>query len=307
MNRRHAMGLLGAASLVSCRRSAPVQSFSDIAFGTEVGFQTYGISQASFSDLSKKASLRLRAIESLFSLYDPESTLSMLNKEGILAKPHPEFLRLLSHALKFGSDTEGIFDITVQPLWDWRQEWKSADLEKREIMLGKSWEEALALVDYRKVVTDPDAIRFENVGMAVTLNGIVQGYATDQIIALLIRNGVRNALVNIGEFAALGLGNDGNAWRVELAATGEQIALPASRALAVSAGSGHIFEPEGRFHHLFRPSDGSNNRPRSTIVVTAPDATTADALSTTLAIANETEREAILRRFPDTDFREIFS
>ena len=38
--------------------------------------------------------------------------------------------------------------------------------------------------------------------MAITLNGIAQGYATDQIVSLLKKSGVHNALVNIGEYAA---------------------------------------------------------------------------------------------------------
>ena len=112
-------------------------------------------------------------------------------------------------------------------------------------------------------------------------------------------------LINIGEYAALGNAPDSKPWEVELSATGKKITLPPGRALAVSAGSGHTFDPEGRFHHIFRPSDGKNTRPDSTTVVTAPTATLADALSTTLAIANEEERKVILAKFPEADFTEI--
>ncbi len=141
--------------------------------------------------------------------------------------------------------------------------------------------------------------------MAVTLNGIVQGYATDQIITLLKKGGVTNALVNIGEYSALGNAPDGKSWRIELSATGKEIDLPSGRSLAVSAGSGYTFDPEGRFHHIFRPTDGMNTRPDSTIVVTAPTATIADALSTTFTVASDDERRKILVRFPNTTFQEI--
>lgn len=305
MNRRHAITMLGAAALTGCSRSARLQNFSTIAFGTEVHFQTHGIPEASLADISEKCSLRLRVMESLFSLYDPDSAIRRLNRDGKLENPHPEFLRLVRLALDHGADTDGIFDITVQPLWDWRQQWKDADIEERKAMSGESWEKTVALVDYRNVRADPEAISFGEPGMAITLNGIAQGYASDQILSLLQRNHVRNALVNIGEYAALGFGPDGKPWKVELAANGETIPLPPARALAVSAGSGHTFEPEGRLHHIFRPSDGINTRPDSTIVVTAPDATTADALATTFAIANGNERRAILGKFPGADFREI--
>ena len=116
--------------------------------------------------------------------------------------------------------------------------------------------------------------------MAITLNAIAQGHATDEIIALLKKNGIENALVNIGEYAALGLAPDGNPWQVELAASGEKVPLTSGRALAVSSGSGYTFDPDGRYHHIFRPEDGANTRPGSSIIVTAPSATQADALAT---------------------------
>ncbi len=305
MNRRHAITMLGAAAITGCRRRTRLRTFSTIAFGTNVHFQTHGVPEASFADISEKCSLRLRVIESLFSLYVPDSAICRLNRDGKLENPHPEFLRLVRLALGFGADTGGIFDITVQPLWDWRQRWKAVDLETRQILSGKEWENALDLVDYRNVNAGTDAIFFEKPGMAITLNGIAQGYATDQIVSLLKRNGVTDALVNIGEYAALGFAPEGIPWKVELAANRREIALPTGRALAVSAGSGHTFDPEGRFHHIFRPADGENTRSGSSTLVTAQHATTADVLATTFAIASKKERQLILAKFPGVDFEEI--
>ncbi len=305
MNRRRAMAVLGAAALTSCRRREPLSTFSSIAFGIGVRFQTHGISQATFDEISGKCSTRTREIESLFSLYDPDSAISRLNRDGKLANPDPEFLKLIRTALRFSEDTNGVFDVTVQPLWEWRQRWKAADQDGRAAMVSGSWDKTLALVDFRKVTATGSAISFAKPGMAITLNGIVQGYATDQVTEILRASGVRNALVNIGEYAAMGNAPGGGDWTVELAANGETIALPSGRALAVSAGSGHTFDPEGRFHHIFRPSDGANLRPESSIVVTAPTATEADALSTTFTVASETERKAILGKFPEAGFREI--
>ncbi|MBG7607634.1 MAG: FAD:protein FMN transferase [Verrucomicrobia bacterium] len=305
MNRRRAIGILSATAFSSCGRSNPLRNFSSIAFGTEVHFQTHGISQSAFEKISSVCSARIREIEALFSLYDPQSTLSKLNHEGRLDNPPTEFLELIRTALDYGEKTGGIFDITVQPLWDWRQKWKEAGLEERQALHANSWDKALTLVDYRHVKAVRDTISFGKPGMAITLNGIVQGHATDSIVTLLKKLGVRNALVNIGEYAALGTAQNGKPWSVELAANGETIPLPPGRALAVSAGSGHTFDPEGRFHHIFRPADGASTRPDSTIVVTAPTATIADALSTTFTVASGNNRQKILKIFPKADFREI--
>lgn len=308
MNRRRAITLYGAATLcglTSCRRTAPLRTFSSIAFGTEVHFQLFGITQSEFDEVSAKSSSRLREIQSLFSLYDPDSAICRLNRDGQLEDPPPEFLHLIRTALDFGEKTGGIFDLTVQALWNWREKWKAANYEERTAMQSGSWQKTLALVDFRHVKASEERVSFAKPSMAITLNGIVQGYATDQIVSLLKNHGVRKAIVNIGEYAALGSAPDGKPWTVELSATGETITLPPGRALAVSAGSGYTFDPEGRFHHIFRPADGKNPRPKSTILVTAPSATTADALSTTFTIASETERRAILGKFSKADFREI--
>ncbi len=308
MNRRRAITLCGAATLCglsSCRRTPPLRTYTGFAFGTEVHFQLHGIAEEEFNQISARCTARLTEIQALFSLYDPDSAISRLNRDGRLADPPDEFLQLIRTALDFGGNTGGIFDITVQPLWNWRQNWKDANDEKRQTMDADSWKNTLALVDYRNVKTDGDGISFAKPGMAITLNGIVQGYATDQIAALLKNHGVRNALVNIGEYAASGSASDGKPWTVVIDATGESLPLPSDRSLAVSAGSGYTFDPEGRFHHIFRPSDGMNPRPLSTIVVTAPTATIADALSTALTIASEAERRVILAKFPEATFREI--
>lgn len=305
MNRRHAITLLGAAALTSCRRRNPLHTVSDYAFGTAVHFQVHGISASAFKKLSAECLSRLREMESLFSLYDPDSTLCKLNREGMLENPPEEFLHLIRIALGYGEKTGGLFDITVQPLWNWRQKWKESDLTERGIMEKTTWAESLAWVDFRKVKLTANTVAFEKKGMAITLNGIVQGYAADQIAVLLQKRGVNHMLVNIGEYAAFGNAPEGEPWEVEVSATGEKINLPSGRALAVSAGSGHTFDPEGRFHHIFRPSDGTNTRHDSTILVTAPTATLADALSTTLAIANDEERKVILAEFPEADFTEI--
>jgi thiamine biosynthesis lipoprotein len=305
MKRRRAITILGASSLAglnSCQRPDPQQTFSTICFGTEVHFRLHGITDSIFKTLSAACFSRLREIESLFSVYDPASAISSLNREGQLKNPPAEFLDLLETSLTFGEKTNGIFDISVQPLWDWRMKWKSADLDQRAAMESTTWEATLALVDYRGVTASRSAISFAKPGMAITLNGIVQGHATDQIQSLLKNAGVKHTLVNIGEYAALGNAPDGDPWKVELAASGEVIPLVSGRALAVSAGSGYTFDPEGRIHHIFRPSDGANARPDSSIVVTAPTATTADALATTLAVATEIERRAILGKFPEVKF-----
>ena len=207
MNRRRALQLLGASSLLpSCKRKPDekLQTYTSVAFGTEVHFQTYGIDQALFEKIAAATTTRLAQIDQLFSLYNPDSTISQLNRDGVLDGPPPEFLKLIRTAIAFGKKTEGLFDITVQPLWDFRQKWKQASLPERANLEKQAWQKAVVLVDYRNIKTSEQRISFAKPGMAITLNAIAQGHATDEIRALLKQAGVKNALINIGEYAALG-------------------------------------------------------------------------------------------------------
>ena len=52
--------------------------------------------------------------------------------------------------------------------------------------------------------------------MALTLNGIAQGYIADRVVALLRAEGLSDVLVNTGELRALGGHPDGGGWPVSL-------------------------------------------------------------------------------------------
>ena len=55
-------------------------------------------------------------LESVFSLYRPDSALSRLNAAGLLENPPTELVELLSLGLSLAHASSGAFDPTVQPL-----------------------------------------------------------------------------------------------------------------------------------------------------------------------------------------------
>ncbi len=310
MKRRTALNILGSTTLLglpSCSRDPKLHRFSAHAFGTEVDFQCHGIDDTTFTNLSAKATARLVEIEKLFSLYREDSAICQINRTGRLENAAPLFLQLLKTSLDLGEQTQGLFDITVQPLWTWRTAWKNASLSQRTVLENTTWQKTLDLIDFRKITIEDSTVTFQKPGMAITLNGIVQGFATEQIKNLLTKAGVKNALINIGEFAALGTAPSGDNWELEIRSRSQNPvpaqSLPSGQALAVSSGSGHTFDPAGRYHHLFHPGKGSNRPPHNTIIVTGPSATQADALSTAYAVASESEAQALTNRFSRFKFQ----
>jgi thiamine biosynthesis lipoprotein len=126
--------------------------------------------------------------------------------------------------------------------------------------------------------------------MAVTLNGIAQGYITDCVGALLRKRGFDHVLISMGEDLAVGPKWNGEAWRVGIAnpaAPGSVLTeVPVKRgAVATSGGYGYHFDGAGRFSHILDPKSGRATPQWASVTVLAERAALADGLSTTLCVA----------------------
>jgi thiamine biosynthesis lipoprotein len=136
-------------------------------------------------------------------------------------------------------------------------------------------------------------------GMALTLNGIAQGYITDKVGDLLKARGFVHVLVNLGEQLALGPKWTGDAWIIAIAdPAGQgrsitQIPLQCG-AVATSGGYGCRFDEAGNFTHILDPRTGAAKCQWASVSVLADRATLADGLSTALAIAPPADARRLL-------------
>ena len=229
----------------------------------------------------------IERLEAVFSLYRTDSALSRLNREGRLDVPSFDLVRLLAESRRIGALSGGAFDVTVQPLWRLHAAHFAAPGADPAGPPPDAIDKARRLVDYRGLDIGRRRVRLARPGMAVTLNGIAQGYITDRVAEILRDNGLENVLVDIGEARALGAHPAGRPWRVGIEHAGVPGRLPwridlADSALATSAGGASRFDAAGRHHHLFDPRTGSSANYRLGVSVAAKTATLADALSTAL-------------------------
>lgn len=227
----------------------------------------------------------IRRLERVFNLYDPGSALSRLNLSGALDAPPLDLIRCLDDAEHISRITDGAFDATVQPLWELYARHFSSETASAEGPGKTAVETARKLVDYRAVRYDPKRISFAKKRMAVTLNGIAQGYITDRVAELLKAHGFANVLIDLGETRGVGRRDDGSDWQVGIKApdgSGGLIRKLALRdqAIATSGGYGTRFTRDGVHHHLFDPKTGRSANLWISMSVIADDATRADALST---------------------------
>ena len=161
--------------------------------------------------------------------------------------------------------------------------------------IERALDRARALVNYRNVDISSREIRFARPGMAVTLNGIAQGYITDQISDRLMVHGLNDILVNMGEIRAHGLRADGRPWKVGIDRT-ETVCNLRNAAIATSSPDGTLFAAIPGRHHLIDPQTGHPARQNTQISIIAGNATLADAVSTACAILDPASRAKLTAR-----------
>lgn len=232
MNRRRFLQITAAAALGG--RAAGAKGAADWrgrAFGAEVAVS--GLPETARAALLAE----IAAIEATFSLYR-ESELTRLNAAG-RGPGSAQMRAVLALAGRVHAATGGAFDPTVGRLWAARAA-RAPEAEARAAI-------GFARVEIgREIRLGP--------GQALTLNGVVQGYAADRVAALLEAAGAGPCLIDMGEFVGLGgrfrLG-------VEDPAAGllgaREIGAGAPRAIATSSpgamrlgAGGHILGPQGQ-------------------------------------------------------------
>lgn len=223
----------------------------------------------------------INRIESVMSLYRPDSQISQLNKRGILNNPDPALLEVLAMATTLSKQTQGAFDITVQPLWQvYYARARNGTLPDKRAL-----EAAVAKVDWRRVRTEEGRVRLDGNGTQITLNGIAQGFAADAVARVLRSHGIENALIDTGEINTVGHHVDKEDWTVGIKhprtpADFITLASLSGRCLATSGDYETRFSEDFRHHHLLDPRTGQSPAELASVSIAAPSALEADGYST---------------------------
>ncbi|WP_413877006.1 FAD:protein FMN transferase [Albidovulum sp.] len=273
LNRRRFLTISAAAVglAASGARAAPTRVWTGVALGARASIW---LDHPDAEAIAARAAAEISRLEGIFSLYRTDSALSRLNADAALASPPAELLECLTLAGTVHRASGGAFDPTVQPLWALWAERASAGARPEAAELAA----ARAPGAWSSLRLEAEQIAMAP-GMALTLNGIAQGYIADRVAALLEAEGLTDILIDTGEHRALGQMPGGGSWPVRLA-QGGSVALR-NRALATSAPFGTVFDSEGRFGHILDPRTGEPAAPVwRAVSITAPSAALADALST---------------------------
>ena len=156
-------------------------------------------------------------------------------------------------------------------------------------------EKALSLVDYRKLVLNPEdnSAKLLQEGMKLDLGAIAKGYAADEVGKLLKEEDIESAYINLGGNVLLVGGKpDGSPWKIgvqdprlnrgNVMASIELI----DKTIVTSGNYERYFEEDGViYHHILDPDSGypANSNVISVSII-CDSSLDADALSTSIFI-----------------------
>lgn len=297
-----ALAGFGAVASVAHARELQPFSLSGRALGTKVSLLVLDHDAARAKNALADALAEVQGVDKLMSLYRDDSQVVALNRAGEVLAPDARLVEVLRYSQDLADRAGGAFDVTVQPLWDAFTQAKA----RGGLPSADAVRDAGALVGWRDLDVSDEAVRLRRPGMAVTLNGVAQGYAADRALLAIRRHGIEHALIDAGEFDTLGRKQNDKPWVLGVQDPRESEKLAArlgvdGRALATSGDYETWFTPDFVNHHIFDPKTGHSPLELASTSVLAPTALQADGLSTAFMVLGAERSLALAATLPGVD------
>ncbi|MBF0268941.1 MAG: FAD:protein FMN transferase [Alphaproteobacteria bacterium] len=305
--RRRALTVLAAAAgvplfLTAKGAQAKMARWEGTALGAPASISLYHKDEAKAHAAIEAGLAELARLESIFSVYRADTTLARLNREGRVENVSPDFIAMLTHALTLAEKSDGVYDPTIQPLWQTYFSHFTGVNPDPNGPAASQIEAARQLVDWRNVEVNAKArsVAFAKPGMGLTLNSGAQGYITDRVADVLRAYGFTQMIVDMGEPRAMDAKPDGSAWKIGIAnpANPEQAISEidvVNKCVSTSGGYGTLFDDAGKFTHLIDPRSGKTAPALLGVSVVASTATAADGLSAAMLLSDPAKRLPLLR------------
>lgn len=238
----------------------------------------------------------LDRLENSMSLYQSQSEISQLNKNGVLKKPSQDILSVVQLSLKSGDLTEGYFDISIWPVLAFiKDHFAKSDSASKDQDVDGFRER----VDYKKIVATDSEVKFATKGMMITLDGIAKGYAVDLIADVLKSRGIKSFLIDFsGNMMAHGRNTRGRVWTVAVesdSAKPEVVSLD-NEAISTSGSRYATYSEKNKWHHLLNPKTLRPVNTVKSVTVVGPSAAVCDMLTTAVFVMDSGTASRIIKK-----------
>jgi thiamine biosynthesis lipoprotein len=202
----------------------------------------------------------------------------------------PDFLRVLSAALRVAEESGGAFDPTIGDLvdaWGFGAAGPCGSVPDNE-----TTETLRVAAGWRRVECDTLLQRARRTDtLALDFSGIAKGFGADRVAGWLRGQGFRHFLVEVGgELVGEGVKPDGQPWWVDIEMPPGTALPPLRLALhglsaATSGDYRRWFEADGeRFSHTIDPRSGRPAQGVASVTVLHPECMYADAYATAISV-----------------------
>ena len=263
-------------------------SFESRCMGVDFRIVLYAHSAKQAEKAADRAFERINQLNDMMSDYKSDSELWKLSEssgKNTPVKVSDELWSVMKASQKLHELSGGAFDVSAGPfILLWRQaRWTKSFPRQRSL------ERAFAKSGMDKVEFDDKTQRIllKASAMRLDLGGIAKGYAADQALAVLKRNGIEYALVD-GSGDMVMTDHPAGNWAVYISGSkekSEELLNLKSGAIATSGDTQQFVEIDGkRYSHIIDPRSGLALENRLRVSVLAADCQTADSLASTVSV-----------------------
>lgn len=299
--------LLTTALLLTLTACVPKSAGVDIfAMDTYMSLVAYGKNASAALNGSVQA---INALEAEISRTREGSDVDTLNKTGTWtgsAEGTDATADILTQALQYSAETDGLFDVTIAPLvllWNITGDTPCVPTQEEiDALLPLVGSDHLHLGSGNTATLDD--------GCAIDLGGIGKGYASDLVHLLWKSHGVKSGTASLGgNVYVCGSKPDGKPWTVGIQdPAGDDCAayVSLSEAFVVTSGGYQRYftaEDGTVYQHILDPRTGAPAQSdlTSVSIITTDSGTRADAYSTALYVMGEQDAIAFWHIHNDFD------
>ncbi len=249
--------------LLSGCTKEPLYHEQGFVFGTLVDVTIYGEDEVRSRAAVAGVMQEFQRLHDKLHAWQP-SELSELNTafaKGESKVVGVELGAMLQDASRLSAQSDGLFNPSIGgliALWGFQSDEFKPQLPEADKVAAQ----VKAHPQMSDLVFDQDKVSSNNPAVQLDLGGYAKGYALDRAAALLRKQGIQNALINIGG-NVMALGQHGNrAWRVGIQHPRKSGALASlelhdGEAIGTSGDYQRYFELDGkRYCHLIDPRSG---------------------------------------------------
>jgi FAD:protein FMN transferase len=281
--------------------------FTEPHMGTAFTIVLYTGDEATASRASKAAFERIKSLDRTLTDYDPDSELMRLctHAGGPPFAVSPDLFEVLDRSKTLYERSEGAFDVSIAPVVRlWRRARREKTLPDPELLA-----KARDLVGSDAIKLDPSkrTVQLTRPGMKLDVGGIAKGYASEEAIKVLKREGISSALVaGSGDIVVSGPPPGRAGWKIAVAplkaevdATEGPTILLKNAAVSTSGDAEQFVEIGGvRYSHVLDPKTGLGLTERRSVTVIAREGITADGLDTAACVLGPDKGLALIESTP---------